>query len=81
MSPRKFFSVQKNAVDEKAASKPVKVATICVLVISSGLVMKTAYEMKQAVREIQRTVAHSVEMPEEADGAFYFIEPRTTATL
>ena len=80
MSLHKTLSTKTANAPAKAPSTFVKVATVCVLVISSGLVMKSAYEMKNAVRDIQRTVAET-ELPEQAEGAFYFIEPSATATL
>ncbi|MEO9824986.1 MAG: hypothetical protein ABJF50_11280 [Paracoccaceae bacterium] len=81
MSLRKILSATKTDTSAKAASKPIKVASICIMVLTVGLIMKSAYEMKSAVRDIQRTVAVSADIPAQAEGAFYFIEPRPTATL
>lgn len=81
MSLRDFFSFKKTSAPKKEASMPIKVATICIMLVTVGVIAKSAYEMKGAVTDIQKTLAHTAEMPNEADGAFYFIEPRSTAVL
>ena len=79
MSLHRIFSQKKPDNPCKAASKPIRILSACILLATIGVVMKSAHEFIWMVSEIQQTVAS--EMPAEAEGAFYFIEPAKTATL
>lgn len=79
MSLRRIFSRKKAATPQKTASKPIQILSACILLATFGAVLKTTHEFFGVVRDIQQTVAS--EMPAEAEGAFYFIEPAKTATL
>lgn len=81
MSLLKVFASKKTATPSKIPSKPIRVASMCIMLATGGVVLKSAYEFYGVVSDIQRTIAPSAELPSEADGAFYFIEPATTVTL
>lgn len=78
MSLDKIFGSKKTAAPSKLPSKPIRVATMCILLATAGVVLKSGYEFIGAVSDIQRTIAPSSNLPSEADGAFYFIEPAST---
>lgn len=78
MSLRSVLSPKKSSAPQKVASKPIRILSACILLATFGVVAKATHEFMWMVNEIERTVAS--EMPSEAEGAFYFIEPAKTAT-
>ncbi len=81
MSLQNFFASKKAAAPSKIPSQPIRVASMCIMLATGGVVLKSAYEFIGAVSDIQRTISPSPALPSEADGAFYFLEPATTVTL
>ena len=79
MSTSKLISSTKISPKPTGTSKPVKLAYVCVLLLATVVFLKSGYEFASMVGDVNQAIAPTTNMPLQADGAFYFIEPATTA--
>ena len=67
-----------NSNEAAKTSASFKIAVVCMALVTAGVFMKVANDFAWVVVEVQHTIDPSFDMPLQAEGAFYFIEPLTT---
>lgn len=77
MSFLKSLSRSKKSSTAKISTS-FKIALACMVLATVGVVVKMTNDFAWIVTEVQHTIAPTSNMPSQAEGAFYFIEPLTT---